>query len=287
MENLTDPFCQKLYQNLNTQLEVIRQEEDSLLRLAERSQQAAWGFMEQLRDHYLPLDFPNREEEIYFFKRVKPLFFSQLIYFARLFHIERRRPTGYYQWQEQFLQTEWGRLKIFFEVNQDFCRYYRKGDSFMDDQYFLRNSLGGSTAKGARYFDADPRFSVSHDYKTAQLLAYEKLGQFLQEQLHALDPQKWNPFPFSESENALRWTGSKTDLIELLYALQSAGAFNQGHADLKQVGLYFEKIFHVDLGNYYRTFQEIRLRKKSRTAFLDQLSKTLVQRMEATEEIHH
>ncbi|MHB1920836.1 MAG: RteC domain-containing protein [Chitinophagaceae bacterium] len=287
MENFSDPFCRQLYQRLETNLEQISQEEDSLLQLAERSQQAAWVAMEQLRDHYLPLEFSTPSEEIFFFKRVKPLFFSQLIYFVKLYHIEKRRPSGYYQWQEQFLQTEWGRLKIFFEINQDFCRYYRKGDSFLDEQYFLRNRPDGAPAKGARYFDADPRFSASHDYKTAQLLAYEKLGLFLQQQLHALDPQKWNPFPFAESENALRWTGSKTDLIELLYALQSAGVFNQGQADLKQVGLYLEKIFHVDLGNYYRTFQEIRLRKKSRTSFLDQLSKILVRRMEITEEIRH
>jgi hypothetical protein len=40
----------------------------------------------------------------------------------------------------------------------------------------------------------------------------------------------------------------------------------------------------VELGNYYNSFQEMRLRKKSRTTFLDQLTEKLVQRMNEADE---
>ncbi|WP_417943625.1 RteC domain-containing protein [Flagellimonas abyssi] len=36
--------------------------------------------------------FPSKEDEIYFFKHVKPQIFSKLIYYIKLFNIESKRP---------------------------------------------------------------------------------------------------------------------------------------------------------------------------------------------------
>jgi len=51
-------------------------------------------------------------------------------------------------------------------------------------------------------------------------------------------------------------------MIELMYALQVSGVFHKSATDVKMIVTYFEKIFNVDLGNYYRTFRDIRGRKK-------------------------
>jgi hypothetical protein len=61
----------------------------------------------------------------------------------------------------------------------------------------------------------------------------------------------------------LKWTASKASLIELLYALQTSGSFNNGSIDLKSLATSLENLFDIDLGNYYRVFQEIRIRKQS------------------------
>ncbi|MDH7459858.1 RteC domain-containing protein [Chitinophagaceae bacterium 26-R-25] len=69
-----------------------------------------------------------------------------------------------------------------------------------------------------------------------------------------------------------------------MYALQSLVVFNNGAADIKLLATYFERIFTVDLGNYYRIFQEIRIRKGNRTAFLKSLIERLTQRMDDADE---
>ncbi len=85
-------------------------------------------------------------------------------------------------------------------------------------------------------------------------------------------------------QSSINWTGSKVSLVELLYALQSAGSCNNGNIDLKQLAKHFECIFNIDLGNYYRVFQEMRIRKINRTTFLDHLKTRLVQRMDEADE---
>ena len=82
----------------------------------------------------------------------------------------------------------------------------------------------------------------------------------------------------------LSWTDNKSALIELLYALHYQGSFNNGNADIKEIAIYFETIFNVDLGQYRRTFLEIRDRKSDKTKFINSLEKELLKRMEETDE---
>jgi hypothetical protein len=73
-----------------------------------------------------------------------------------------------------------------------------------------------------------------------------------------------------EGPVSIHWTLSKTDLIELIYALHSGGAFNKGTASIAQITRFFEQVLQIQLGNTSMTFQEI-LRRKDSTAFLDRL----------------
>ena len=81
----------------------------------------------------------------------------------------------------------------------------------------------------------------------------------------------------------LSWTASKTDLIELIYALQASGAIKSGTAGIKEMASACESIFDLNLGNVYRTFLEIRERKIDLTKFIDRLKSALLQRMEETD----
>lgn len=77
----------------------------------------------------------------------------------------------------------------------------------------------------------------------------------------------------------MTWTGNKVELVELVYAWESAGCFNHGHATIKEIVAYIEVVFNIDLGDYYHTFLEMRNRVK-RTAFLNKLIKFLNDRMD-------
>jgi len=76
------------------------------------------------------------------------------------------------------------------------------------------------------------------------------------------------------------WTASKTDLVELIYVLDSAKCINHGNINLKALASYFENIFNVCIGDKYRIYLEIRERKGSHTQFLDHLKDKLTERID-------
>ncbi len=84
--------------------------------------------------------------------------------------------------------------------------------------------------------------------------------------------------PFFFPKIRLTWTGSKVDLVELIYAWEAAGCFNHGHVTIKEIVVYIEVVFNIDLGDYYHTFRDLR-RRVNRTAFLDNLIIHLIERM--------
>jgi hypothetical protein len=81
------------------------------------------------------------------------------------------------------------------------------------------------------------------------------------------------------SQTSLQWTAKKTDLIELLYALDAAGCFNSGNASLNQIAMYFEEVFHTDLSHFPRDFYEMRIRLDP-MPFIDKLKNLLKKRMD-------
>jgi len=82
-----------------------------------------------------------------------------------------------------------------------------------------------------------------------------------------------------KNQSKLFWTANKTDLIELIYALHSSGAVNSGTADIKEMASAREQLFNIELGDYYRTFLEIRSRKINQTKFIDKLKESLAHKM--------
>jgi len=97
-----------------------------------------------------------------------------------------------------------------------------------------------------------------------------------------LAEQNVSGFPFKKqdlSQIILKWTAKKTDLIELLYALDAAGCFNSGKASLNLIATYFEKVFNTDLSHFPRDFYEMRIRL-DKMPFIDKLKNSLKKRME-------
>jgi hypothetical protein len=133
-------------------------------------------------------------------------------------------------------------------------------------------------------FDIDLDFRTSHDHKVSQLLANEMLFEYLMKELSLEFKNNNNTISHVDTKLKLTWTESKTSLIELIYALNSQGVFENANADIKNIATYFEQIFNVDLGDYYRTYLEIKTRKSGRTKFLDGMKENLLKRMDFADE---
>jgi hypothetical protein len=118
----------------------------------------------------------------------------------------------------------------------------------------------------------------------ARMLAHKRIAEFLKECMEDLQRDQGTTTTELPPTGKLNWTASKAALIELIYAFQSFGAFNHGEADIRQIADFFQLAFNISLGNLYSTFQEIRIRKKGRSFFLDQLKEELIRRMDHSDE---
>lgn len=279
----TPPQWSEWYHEMEDQFSATEREFSDPIERIRRSLVIGETTVEKLKSQISSYIFRSAAEEIYFFKYVKPAYYSRLIYFQKLFHIETGRPAGNTTLWEPLLQQVLERIQYFFEANIEFYRYYQSGDTYLDEPCFRRGRGEMLLKPDDYYFSSDPSFSTSHDGLVARILASENLYLYASKCLNEIRSGERAQNPLDKG-GTLNWTASKASLIELLYAVQSVGAFNNGTSDLKHLARFFEQAFHIELGNYYQVFQEIRLRKKNRTAFLDQLKERLVKRMDEADE---
>ncbi|WP_245794685.1 RteC domain-containing protein [Flaviramulus basaltis] len=241
--------------------------------------------IKHLRKRVVEKGFFSIEEEIKFFKHIKPQIFSKLIYYVKLYHIESKRPRSSAKFQVKYLNGQINKLQVYFNDNLEFYHYYRRGSTTLDEQYFIRGQSDLRSPTESYHAFIDEEFSTCQDCTVATIMAFDMLIVYLQQEIKKLESINDNPKlnPMKQSTK-LFWTGNKTELIELIYALHDSGAINSGTADIKEMASMFEQIFNIDLGNYYHTFIEIRARKCSKTKFLDRLIEVLNQRFQNADE---
>ena len=78
----------------------------------------------------------------------------------------------------------------------------------------------------------------------------------------------------------LRWTGKATDLVELLYALDTCDCINNGEIGVEELADALSELFGIEIKNCYNVYMNMKRRKDdSRTYFLDELREKLNKRM--------
>lgn len=277
---------ERIIQGLEKELIQLELDDISLLEYAEEGIRQTKQALESLRKVVFSNSFVNKQEEITFFKHLKPKIFSRLIYYVKLFNIESKRPRSSSKSQIKYLNLQIDKLQVYFNDNLEFYNYYRRGALHLDKHYFIRGKSNIRLHPDSFHFFTDDQFSTSHDATVATILAYDMLIIHLKQEIDKLENynnMEATIHPY-QKQSKLFWTGSKTDLIELIYALQASGAINSGTADIKEMATACEQLFNVDLGNIYQTFIEIRARKINNTKFIDKLKESLENRLEESDE---
>jgi len=73
--------------------------------------------------------------------------------------------------------------------------------------------------------------------------------------------------------------------VEFVYALSAAGITKQNDLSIIKLSNTLQNIFDIKLSEkIYKTYQDIKNRKNSRTLFLDLLSTSLISEMNKSEE---
>lgn len=272
-----DKFYTETLQKLETEIEELEIEADCSIERIEAVIKIIIKCLADVKQFVLKRGFKKVDEEIRFFKYQKPTIVSKLIYYNAIYKIETKKPYGAKPIRK-FLNEELNKLKRYFDNNLEFYKYYRTNNSFIDEKLFVRGKCDIKLSLDTFYFEADHRFSTSHDYKVAKIIANDLIQVYLEDQLNNNNQKK------ASDTSTLNWTGSKTALTELIYALHSKGVFDNGNADIKIIAKTFEFAFNINLGDFYHTYLELKSRKMNRTKFLDSLREALINKMDEKEE---
>lgn len=237
------------------------------------------NILANLRSELQTYVFSSKEEEISFFKNQKPELLGRLLYFYKIYRIETQCPTGSNEVIKCYINKELDSLTYFFNRNLDFYQYYRSHSTVYDEYYFLRGKIDVRLCTDSAQFDKDPNFSTGYDYKVAKILANEMLRIYLNKKLQKLESESIEKQQQGiNTKIPIRFTGKKSALIELGYALASTGDINHGNIEIKEFMTYLSSMFNIDLGGYYDAYIAMKERK-DRTAYLNRLIDNLTKRM--------
>jgi hypothetical protein len=236
------------------------------------------GIINDVKAEILEIGFAIEEEEIYFFKHIKPAFYALQIYELSLHNLVARKPVGTREMLKVYFEEELLFISHFFKTNAFHYHYYKTGATELDDRYFVRDATPGRISM-MEIIDPVPGFSTTLDLTFARFIAYERLQLHLVDELTALFSEQ--KVLLKKAALQLKWTGETINLAEVAYGLWLTGQLNHGKASMAEIVRWLEEIFSVHIGEPHRRWQEIAQRKSvSPTKYLDFMAAEVKHRLE-------
>ncbi|MFR4276461.1 MAG: RteC domain-containing protein [Bacteroides thetaiotaomicron] len=274
-------FSSEILKKIQKELALIDME-DCHISIEESADMTAFlnNCLTDLRAFFFSLESITQEDEILFFKEIKPEILGFLLYFNKIHTIELKCPNGSNDTLIEYYENEQKNLTFFFERNLDFYQYYRAKSTHLDNQYFLRKKIDNKVCLESVYFIMDNDFCTGYDYKVAKIICNEMLRIYLNKKVNSLEKQL-----FIDKKRAtlpignLRWTGPLVALTEVGYGFDASEYVNNGKADIKEIMTGLEILFNVDLGKYYRAYTSMRNREEQ-TKYLKIIIERLKKRMD-------
>lgn len=271
-------FIEKLNSEVLRSIERIESRDTDVLKKSLEASRVLGEAFDRLKQYIIGYRFQNDDEEIKFFKEIKPRLFFRLIYYRKLYNIEMNRPVGSIEAQREYLDAHVRAINAYTQKRLDFIRYFRSGATHLDSLYFLRGQTDTEQYLETFYYELDPQFSTNADFKVAKILANDMLSVYLMGELESLESTNLRNMVLPLSDVRPTWQDSKTDLTELIYLLDSKGCF--GNVPLTQLASYISNAFNVHLDmNLSRTFCDMKIRNNP-TPWLDKAKEALLKRMQ-------
>lgn len=266
-----------ILKKLEEELDALKIENIEKKALAEKSVGVCQLAFLELKKYVTQDGFNNTEEEITFFKIIKPKIFSKLIFYHELFRIETYKPLTHKKLMVKMLNNEIRKIHEFIKNNKEFYLYYTTNQTCLDETYFTRSN--SSALIGSEYFHylTDPQFATPKDEIVSYIIAYEQSGKYIDNEICILKNGRsfWQTLQPKSLNFKMSWTASKIALVELIYALHCCSCINNGRIQINELIGFFEMVFDVKLYKAYRTFIDIKDRKREKTKFLTELKKGL------------
>lgn len=210
----------------------------------------------EIDDNY----FVCQEDEIYYFRHVKPPLYSLQIAYRKILKLELLRPSFSKKEFKSILKQKLDFIQGHYIDYPEFTRYYNSTSTDKDQRYFLRANCIDLDCFPLYYDDTN---STGYDVVAAYLLAYkflidhydqnEKKGQFETNQLNTL------------------WSSDKLDYVELVSGLHIMASLNMGKDDLKKVNSQLCHMFNIEIKDFYGKRNEIKSRKGIKFRYIKEM----------------
>lgn len=160
----------------------------------------AHKYWERLQGAIRQKGFCNEQEEIEFFREVKPHFTCYMEYFILLCESVQFVPVQK-DTEREFWEHEEKRLDRFCAKHETFVNYYESGERHGDPLYFLReNNNQAKPVRPKLAFDNDATLTTSHDQVLRSYLANKKYNAYVKEKLELLKKNE----PLNNAGNVLK-----------------------------------------------------------------------------------
>jgi len=239
------------------------------------------GQLEAVKDQFELDEHLSHEDEIFYFKNIKCHLLALIQYYILIQKIELRKPPRSRKKLKKYYLRTLYKIKKKLRRKRYWYNYYKSNSTGLDYLFFKRPNKHHFVLAGDYIMEVDKYNTTGFVHLFSQIEAHEMLRHYLKKKIKSFD-LKGKPV-LAAPPSVLKWTVSKTDLIELIYGLHATGVFNNGRAEIKEIAECFQLTFDIDLGPYHRYFLDIRNRKKNKTKFFDEVKQALIQRMNNTD----
>lgn len=148
-----------------------------------------WNALLKLLNHQ---QFRTVNDEIWFFKTVKPAFTGMLEYFALVYKAALFHPETGSDVHEirNFWNKELRHAEKFLEENEQFYHYFKTGNTEMDEVYFVRAMPSKDPSAYRSHTATDPfRANSSHDGLFAAIIARDKYLGYVRNKIESFEDQ--------------------------------------------------------------------------------------------------
>jgi len=185
---MTNQLClqqqwSRLYKKMLCQLaagEVVAADEKKWIEWGFGIITKTWAGIQQEVDNYL---FGDQQEEITFYKVIKPRFTALMDYFTLLYKSVLFQPEDL-PGKKDYWDHELEICNNFLLKHQSFCSYYEQGNTTMDDIYFVQQNNQQPLVFGAN--ENKGQTITSYSYLLARVLSTKKYHRYIMEKIDFL-----------------------------------------------------------------------------------------------------
>lgn len=189
----------------------------------------------ELSDSILKIEndyaFNGPDDEILYYKLIKPKFYKYGVFYNTIFKIVSRYPVGLKKGSKKYYFDCLKDVKDTFDRQVDMFEYYRAGYDNNDHVIFRKN------------------------FEERNIFAVLQGTQMIEDFLHnATDPrtfeEKLKDYP------KFKWTGTKIQAVILVNVMVKGNLINNGNVTIADLMEYFQVTFNIDLKDYYKKYQD-------------------------------